>query len=55
MDDSKSSNLKETLESIDAVIAISNTAIKRGEKLKRLMKNPDFIDDILEGNIEVEA
>jgi len=55
MDDSESSNLKETLEAIDAAIATSNAAIKRGEKLKRLMKNPDFIDVILEGYIEVEA
>lgn len=50
-----SSNLKETLEAIDAAIAKSNAAIKRGERLKRLMKNPDFIDVILEGYIEVEA
>lgn len=49
------SNLNETLQAIDAVIANKRKAIKRGEALKRLMKNQDFIDVILDGYIEAEA
>ena len=48
-------NLSETLEAIDNVISEKRLAIKRGEQLKRLMKNPDFIDVILNGYIDVEA
>lgn len=48
-------NLKETLESIDTYIAEKRIDIKRGEQLQRLMKNPDFIDVIMNGYIEVEA
>ena len=49
------SNLNETLQAIDAVIADKRQAIKRGEALQRLMKNQDFIDVILNGYIEEEA
>jgi len=49
------STLNETLEAIDAVIAKKKAAIKRGERLARLMKNEDFIDVILDGYIETEA
>ena len=51
----EASNLKVTLESIDASIAKSKAAIERGKKLERLKQNPDFIDVILDGYIEVEA
>ena len=53
--DEASSNLKETLEAIDAVIAKKKEAIKAGEALKRLMNNPDFKLVILEGYVEAEA
>jgi len=49
------SNLKETLKAIDAAIAKSNAAIERGTKLGKLMKNPDFIDVILNGYFDEEA
>lgn len=53
--DETSSNLKETLEAIDAVIADKKEVIKVGEALKRLMNNPDFKLVILDGYIEAEA
>ena len=49
------SNLKETLDSIDAKIIEFDKAIEDGEKLKRLMKNQDFVDIILDGYIDTEA
>ena len=52
--DEQSSNLKETLNSIDLVIEAKKAEVKRGEKLVRLMKNPDFIDVILEGYVGYE-
>jgi len=53
--DEASSNLKETLKAIDAVIAEKRTAIKLGEALERLINNPDFKLVILDGYIEAEA
>jgi len=53
--DEASSNLKETLKAIDAVIAEKKTAIKLGEALERLMNNADFKTVILENYIEAEA
>ena len=53
--DGASSNLKETLEAIDAAIARKKEAIKAGEALNRLMNNPDFKTVILDGYIEAEA
>jgi len=49
------SNLKETLNAIDASIEGYRKAEEQGKKLKRLMKNPDFISVILEGYIDTEA
>lgn len=53
MDDT--STLKTTLEAIDAVIAKQRAAIKRGEDLKALMKDPRFKSVILDGYFETEA
>lgn len=49
------SNLKEDLAKIDSFIAERRICIRQGEALKRLKKNPDFINVILEGYIEAEA
>lgn len=49
------SELNITLKRIDDYIETQEQAIKRDEKLKRLMQNEDFIDVILEGYFEVEA
>lgn len=48
-------NLKDTLKQIDEYIETQQEAIERGKMLERLMKNPDFIEVILNGYIEVEA
>jgi hypothetical protein len=52
--DEISSNLKETLQLIDEVMAERNASIELGEKLKRLKNNPDFIAVILDGYIATE-
>ncbi len=49
------SNLTETLERIDAVIAEKKAAIKLGEDLKFLKSNPQFQRVIMDGYIDTEA
>ena len=52
--DETSSNLKETLEQIDKVIAERKEAVELGEKLERLKNNPDFKAVILDSYIATE-
>lgn len=52
--DDKSSTLKETLEAIDHLIVRKKAAIRRGEGLARLKKDPAFVDVILNGYIKTE-
>jgi len=49
------SELNITLGQIDDYIKVQEKAIKRGKALERLKKNPDFVEVIMEGYIEVEA
>ena len=53
MDDT--SNLKETLDRIDAAIEKYNADIELGKALKRLKDNPDFQKVIMNGYIDSEA
>ena len=48
------SNLKDTIERIDEFIAAKKVAVKRGEMRDSLMRNPEFIEVILNGYIKVE-
>ena len=48
-------NLATTLEAIDAVIATNKKATKKGEALRRLIKNQDFIDVVTEGYFDAES
>lgn len=53
--DGNTSNLKETLESIDKYVDSQREVIERGEALARLRKLPDFQLVIMDGYIEAEA
>lgn len=48
-------NLTDTLKQIDSYIAEKKFDIAQGEKLKRLMKDSDFLDVIINGYFESEA
>ncbi len=48
------SNLKDTIERIDKFLVNRKEAIRRGEMLNTLKKNPQFIEVILNGYIKAE-